>query len=128
MGSPQVYVWDASLLISLWLVSQISLDNIQNNYLKRHNFHLLATLQEEVMAELKYSYPHMFEGSLNSTDPDYNEKILTNNFLKVVVFYEDLNHEVVSEFRGYTVSRAESRFSPIYVGSEWGIKAMHFME
>ena len=63
-----------------------------------------SSYQDEVMDELAYFYPDMFEEPENNTDPDYKSKIMLNNFLKVVVFYEDLNHEMVTEFRAYTVS------------------------
>lgn len=76
---------------------------------------LSFSTQDEVIAELAYFYPDMFKEPENNTDPDYRSKIMLNNFLKVVVFYEDLNHEKVTEFRAYTVSTRCPSLSYLYI-------------
>jgi hypothetical protein len=68
--------------------------------------HLSATIsfQRDILSKLKNLYPAVFKEAELSSSKGLDEKIVRNNFLKVVISYEDLNHEMISEFPSYTVS------------------------
>ena len=60
--------------------------------------------QEGMITRLKSLYPDVFLATSQNPDPRLDRKILRNNFLKVVVSYEDLNHEIIREQQSYSVS------------------------
>jgi hypothetical protein len=61
--------------------------------------------QDVTIEKLKSLYPDVFKATAQVPDQRLDEKILKNNFLKLVVSYEDLNHEKITEQQQYTVSR-----------------------
>jgi hypothetical protein len=57
-----------------------------------------------MIKQLKSQYPEVFKRTVQNPDQRLDEKILKNNFMKVVVSYEDLNHEIIKEQQAYSVS------------------------
>ena len=52
---------------------------------------------------MKSIFPGVFVATAETPDARLDEKTLRNNFLKVVISYGDLNHEITTEQPAYTV-------------------------
>ncbi|KAK2148637.1 hypothetical protein LSH36_488g04036 [Paralvinella palmiformis] len=51
---------------------------------------------------MKKIYPNQFPVSMDDSDPYADIKIIKQNFMKVAIYYEDLNQELVSQIPVYT--------------------------
>ena len=60
-------------------------------------------LQNSVVDMMKKIYPNQFPVSMDDSDPYADIKIIKQNFMKVAIYYEDLNQELVSQIPVYTV-------------------------
>jgi len=49
------------------------------------------------------SFPKQFGVTSDESSRDADRKVLTSNFLKAAIFYEDIHHEIISETPAYTV-------------------------
>ncbi|KAK2146920.1 hypothetical protein LSH36_579g05092 [Paralvinella palmiformis] len=71
---------------------------------------------ESTVADLKMSFPKQFGVTSDESSRDADRKVLTSNFLKAAIFYEDIHHEIISETPAYTVFQ--------FVGDVGGMMAL----
>ncbi|KAK2153118.1 hypothetical protein LSH36_306g00027 [Paralvinella palmiformis] len=55
-----------------------------------------------ITQSIQILYPNLFKGADIKGDVDAKKRIIKQNFLKAVIFYDDLSHEMINEVPQYT--------------------------